>query len=163
MLNYTVVTEYSFLFGTGRIRELRRLIRMHLFLTTLSAAAYVVVLLIVVDFAMRILTHGQIEVIYPFFGIMMAAVVAEMLWSSLFTPLSALNRHSSAAHLFLVTSIVGMLLCYPLTIFAGLSGAGVSVLFIHAVICVGLLLMIRQLFKSFGPASNKPKIADAGQ
>ena len=77
---------------------------------------------------MRILTHGKVEIVQPFFAIMGMAVACEMAWSALFAPLSATNRHARFAFLSALVCAVAAALLYPMVLGLGLAGAALALL-----------------------------------
>jgi O-antigen/teichoic acid export membrane protein len=84
---------------------------------------------------MKIFTHGKVRVEQPFFLILVLSVAAEMLWTALFTPISALNRHRVVTYSLAVASVVAFACAYFWAIPAyGLAGAAAVLLSVHILI-----------------------------
>jgi O-antigen/teichoic acid export membrane protein len=107
--------------------------------------ALAAVLLVFGDLGMSLLTKDQIGVIQPFFLLMVAAVLVEILWTALFTVLGALNAHVSGARMLFVAGILGCVLVYPASSAFGLTGAACSLLIAHGVV---LLMAAYQYLKN---------------
>ncbi|HET8612493.1 MAG TPA: teichoic acid transporter, partial [Sphingomonas sp.] len=113
MLNNTLITEYSAMAGRSHHSGFRRLFRLHMLASVAAVLAYSVLLVLLGRPLMHLFTHGKVPVIEPFFAVMVAAVAAEMLWTALFTPISAINGHVRVTHWLLGLSMAGIGLCYP--------------------------------------------------
>lgn len=131
MLNNSLVTEYSAMAGAGNVSGFRRMVRYQTLASLGIILVYSVAVLLLSTLLMRIFTHGKVAVVQPFFLLMVLGVAAEMIWSALFTPISAVNRHRSVTHWLLGLSIVGVGLCYPAVARFGIEGAAVSILAVH--------------------------------
>lgn len=146
MLNNSVVSEYSALAGARARGGFTRLLRLQVIISLFAIVAYSMFVTVAAPFLLPLLTHGAVQVGQPFFLVVTAGVAAEMLWSALFTPLAAVNRHRIATIAFLIAASAALAMCRPLIDAFGLSGAAFAVLFAHAVmipLCVAL--MRRQL------------------
>ncbi len=76
---------------------------------------------------------------------MLLAVAAEMMWSSIATPLSSINRHITFANVSLVICVAGMGACYALTRIWRLDGAALSMLLVHSSILLICYLLRHNL------------------
>ena len=72
----------------------------------------------------------------PFFTLLVLSVAAEMIWTTLFTPLAAINRHIIVSYSFAFLSIAGIGACYFLASAYGLIGIGIALLVINLVMVV---------------------------
>jgi O-antigen/teichoic acid export membrane protein len=133
MFNNTFVTEYSAMAGRGDSAGFRRLFRFQTLVSLGVIGLYAVAIMLLNRPLMQVFTHGKVPIVEPFFLIVVLGVAAEMLWSALFTPISAVNRHRAVTHYFLLLSGIGVTLCYPLAARAGLAGAAGAVLGVQAV------------------------------
>ncbi|ONF96442.1 lipopolysaccharide biosynthesis protein [Sphingomonas jeddahensis] len=131
MINNSVVSEFSALAGAGDRRAAERLFRMQAGVTLAATLAYVLAVLAVAPIVLPLLTHGAVQVAQPFFLLLVAGVTAEMLWSALFTPVAAVNRHRGVTLAFAALAIVALAGCYPLSQRFGLSGVALALLGAH--------------------------------
>jgi O-antigen/teichoic acid export membrane protein len=141
MLNNTVVTEYSARAGVGDEAGFARLFRLHLAISAAAIAVYSGAILLLDAPLMHIFTHGKVTIVEPFFAIMVGAVAAEMLWTAMFTPISAINRHVAVTHWLLGTSMVGLGLCWLLAHRQGLAGAAIALLAVHGAM-IGICMLV---------------------
>lgn len=141
MLTNSFVTEYAARAGKGDVTGFARLFRGHLMLSVGAIAAYVVAILLLDDRLMQLFTHGKVQIIEPFFGVVVAGVASEMLWVTLFTPISAVNRHRTVTYAYFVLCFVGIVVCYPLTRHFGIDGAAMFVLGVN-----GLMVPLNLVF-----------------
>ena len=71
-----------------------------------------------------LLTHDAVRVVQPFFLIVVFGVAAEMIWSALFTPIAAVNRHRGVTLGFVaVAGEAALALCHVLVGALGLTGS----------------------------------------
>jgi O-antigen/teichoic acid export membrane protein len=141
MLNGTVQGEYSVAFGRGDAARLRKVLRYHQMASMALIIPYGVMLYLFRKPLMTLYTHGQVLAIDPFFLLMILTIGAEMMWSSIVTPLSSINRHVKFAHLSLVICTLGMALCYVMTKIWHLNGAAESMLIVHLSILLTCYLL----------------------
>ncbi len=134
MLNGTVQGEYSIAFGKADTRMLRKVLRYHQRISFAAILLYGVPLYLLREPLMRLYTHGQVAALNPFFLVMILTIAAEMMWSSIATPLSSVNKHVTFANVSLVIALFGTGLCYVATVAMGLNGAAGSMLVVHAAI-----------------------------
>jgi O-antigen/teichoic acid export membrane protein len=133
MLTNSFVTEFAARAGQGDRVGFAALFRTELMLCGLAIGGYVAGIFLLDDRLMQLFTHGRVAIIEPFFGMIVAGVVAEMIWATLFTPISAVNRHRSTTYTYFVLCIAGIVLCYVLTARFGLIGASAYVLLVNAI------------------------------
>ena len=143
MLNNTLVAEYSARAGHDDEAGFARLFRLHLSVSAFAIAVYSAVTLALGHWLIRIFTHGKVTLVEPFFAIMVAAVAAEMLWTAMFTPISAINRHIRVTYWLLGVSVIGVMLCWLLVYHVGLAGAALALLGVHGAMIVVCLLVGR--------------------
>jgi O-antigen/teichoic acid export membrane protein len=131
MLNNSVVTEYSARAGVGDGPGFARIFRLHLGVSVAAIALYSGTILLLDMPLMHVFTHGKVTIVEPFFAILVTAVAAEMLWTAMFTPISAINRHVAVTHWLLALSTAGLALCWALAHRAGLAGVAAALLAVH--------------------------------
>jgi O-antigen/teichoic acid export membrane protein len=119
VLNNSFVPEYSFAWGRRDIAGFGARMRFHAIATVILTALYAGVGLWLAPIGVRILSGGQIIAQVPLIVALLAAVLAEMLWTAAFAPLSAINRHGQVARAFFglaMVALVGMaVLAEPVT------------------------------------------------
>lgn len=134
MLNNSFVTEYAALAGKDDLPGFRKLFRGQVMASLGAMAAYVVGIMVLDVPLMRLFTHGKVSIIEPFFAVVVASVVAEMLWATLFTPISAVNRHRSVTYWYLGFCVCGVAAIYPAAQHFALAGAAAGVLAVYLAI-----------------------------
>jgi O-antigen/teichoic acid export membrane protein len=112
MLNYALMPEYSRLFGAGSLTQYMRLVRFQVSATLAMTLIYLGALSFGGDWILRLWTQGQVGAEQPFFTILLLAMDAEMIWSALFIPLAAINRHIRISYAFVVFGILGLAWAY---------------------------------------------------
>jgi len=141
MLNGTVQGEYSIAFGRSDPLLLQKVLRYHQRVSFGLVLAYALPLYLLREFLMNLYTHGQVPAQDPLFLIMILTIATEMMWSSIATPLSSINKHVTFANISLLIALVGSALCYVATKAIGLNGAALSMLAVHgAILLLGYLL-----------------------
>ncbi|WBH17912.1 lipopolysaccharide biosynthesis protein [Sphingomonas radiodurans] len=143
MINNSVISEYSALAGAGHRTAFARLFRMQLTVTTIATLGYAGVVLAIAPYAMSLLTHDTVLIMQPFFLLVVIGVAAEMVWSAVFTPVAAVNRHRGVTLAFVVAAAAALALCGPLIGWLGLSGAALAVLGAHAAMIPICLIVAR--------------------
>jgi O-antigen/teichoic acid export membrane protein len=131
MFHNTFMPEYSRLFGADNGHAFARLIRVHLGINLMITAAYIGGLSMIGDWILRIWTHGQVTAEWPFFTIVLFAVAAEMIWTTLLIPLASVNRHTLIGYIFTPLAVTALIASYFLGRQGGLTGLTVPLLAIH--------------------------------
>jgi len=126
------VTEYAALAGRNDVPAFTRLFRRHIALCAAAIIGYATIILVFDDRLMQIFTHGKVPIVEPFFVVVVLGVVAEMTWSTLFTPISAVNRHRLVTYAYFASCFVGIFACFPLTRHFGIAGAATVVAAVNA-------------------------------
>jgi O-antigen/teichoic acid export membrane protein len=142
VVNYSFSPEYSRLNGTGDSARFTRLERIHLVIGVAGILLYSFSLWWAGAWLMQAWTHHQIAVVYPFFGLLNAAVAAEMFWGCCFTPLAAVNRHVQLSYVFVALTVACAAPAYWWATWAGATGIAISLLILHSVMSI-LVLMIK--------------------
>lgn len=140
MINNSVVREYAALEGAGKRSASMHLFRAQARTTVVLTAGYALAVLSIAPLGLPLLTHGTVTVVQPFFAFLVAAVVAEMLWSALFTPMAAVNRHRGIVQLFVLLAAGAVAAAYLAAVPLGLSGIAGAVGAAHAAM-VGVCLV----------------------
>lgn len=131
MINNSVTSEYAALAGAGKGGSAARLLRVQAIVTLAMVAGYAIVILVAAPVVLPLLTNGAVQAAYPFLPLLVAAVAAEMLWSALFTPIAAVNRHGTITMIFLVLSVMAIIAASLLAATYGLNGVAAAVLLAH--------------------------------
>jgi O-antigen/teichoic acid export membrane protein len=97
MLNYAFTPEYSFAFGRKDSVGFFRILNIHAVLMIIGLIFYVACVLALGDMAVKYLSRNQLSPVAMLTIIMGLAVTLEMIWSGLFSPLSAVNAHKTPA------------------------------------------------------------------
>jgi O-antigen/teichoic acid export membrane protein len=142
MLNGTLQGEYSVAFGQKDEQMLRKVLRYHQLASGGLILCYALAIYALHRPLMALYTHGQVQPTALFFGLMTLAIAAEMMWSSISTPLSSINRHVTFSYLSLAICVIGMVPLYLLTASMDLVGAAAAMLAIHIAILL-LCYMLR--------------------
>jgi O-antigen/teichoic acid export membrane protein len=136
MLNNTLIAEYSARAGRGDRTGFARLFNWHIGASAVAIAPYGGAILLISRPLMRVFTHGKVPIVEPFFAILVGSVAAEMLWTAMFTPVSAINRHVRVTNWLFCASGVGLVLCWLLASRLGLTGAALALLAVHGTMII---------------------------
>ncbi len=133
MLNNAVWVEYSRLYGLKNYALFGRIFLRVLALILAGVLVFVPVTIFVGNMVLTFWTKGEVTVEQPFFTLLVLSVAAEIVWTTLFVPLAAINRHITISYMFAVLSIVGVAGCYVLGVSYALPGMAVTLLAVHLV------------------------------
>lgn len=145
MLNGTLQGEYSAAFGRRDATMLHRVTRYHRLLSLAMVAVYGVILHLLQRPLMTSYTHGKVHAVEPFFSLMILTIAAEMMWSSIATPLESINRHVTFANILMAICVAGVGLCYVMTASFALNGAAGAMLIVHASVILLCLALSRSV------------------
>lgn len=145
LFNSAVWPEYSRLFGLKDIVRFTQILRLNLTLAGAGTAIFIPVTILAGNIVLTYWTKGEVAVEQPFFTLLVVSVAAEMIWTTLFVPLAAINRHITISYVFAVSSMVGVAGCYGLGVPYGLPGTAAALLAVH-VVMIGVVIeqLIRQ-------------------
>lgn len=90
-------------------------------------------------------THGSLHPGGALLAIMAATMVLNATWTPAANLILAINRHERYTWLFLLTSVVALALCVPLTRALGTAGAALSVLLVDVVMVIRVTSLSRAL------------------
>jgi O-antigen/teichoic acid export membrane protein len=138
-LNSAVWAEYSRLFGLKNYVLFARMFRLVLAVIVAGVLVFVPATIFLGSFILTFWTKGEVSVEEPFFTLIVLSVAAEMIWTTLFTPLAAINRHITVSYLFAGASIVGVAGCYVLGVPYALPGTATALLAVHLVM-IGIVV-----------------------
>jgi O-antigen/teichoic acid export membrane protein len=159
MLNNTLVTEYSSMAGRGDDGGFARLFRLHMLISLAAIGAYCGAILLLDRPIMHVFTHGKVAIVEPFFAIIVGAVAGEMLWTAMFTPISAINRHVAVTHWLMALSIAGLGACWTLTRAFGLTGTAAALLVVQVAMTLVCLLAVKRQTRHVGRDRAAPPFA----
>ena len=114
MVTYAFVPEYSFAWGRRDGDGFRHLLRLQTGVIWAAVAMYAAAAFWLLPWGVRLVSHGQIAPRAALCAALATGVVFEMLWTSVFAPLSAVNRHRVVARAFLVFSVAAIVVSMPL-------------------------------------------------
>ncbi|WP_027524861.1 lipopolysaccharide biosynthesis protein [Bradyrhizobium sp. Ec3.3] len=106
-LNATFLPEYTALYSSNRQR-LPTLIKWHATLSALAVLAYVASLFLLGRLLLNYWTKGAIQPDEPWFSLLILATAAEMVWTTGFVALAAINRHVASSYAFGILSIIAV-------------------------------------------------------
>jgi O-antigen/teichoic acid export membrane protein len=146
VVSAAIMPEYSRLFGAGNYALFRRIAFLQTILALAIAGLFSAFLLIFGGAILDIWTHGEVHLEQPFFALLLLAVAAEMLWTTIWIPICAINRHVFMAHTFGILALVGVIASYFFAKTYGLVGV-ITPLLIVNIFMVGMAIAqrIRQL------------------
>lgn len=157
MLNSAVWAEYSRLYGLKSYALFGRIFRLVLALTLAGVLVFVPVTILVGNMVLTFWTKGEVAVEQPFFTLLVLSVAAEMIWTTLFVPIAAINRHITISYTFAVLSIIGVAGCYVLGVAYALPGTAIALLAVHVVmIGVVIVQLIRHVPRHAPPSHETP-------
>lgn len=131
MLNFSLMPEYSRLFGMNNISRFFYILKIHLALVAMGTLIYVIFTIYAGNFIIERWTNGRVAAEEPFFTLLVFSVGAEMIWAALFVPLSSINRHVVVSDAFAVLSVIGIAACYVGATSHGLTGTALALLGAH--------------------------------
>jgi O-antigen/teichoic acid export membrane protein len=108
MVNRAFTSAYSFAYGHGDLALFKKRMQVHALLAAGGTLLFLVAGLGFGPLGVTLLSGGRIEPVRVLVSIMIVAVVFEMLWTALFTPLSAVNRHRKIAVFLALFSVLGI-------------------------------------------------------
>jgi O-antigen/teichoic acid export membrane protein len=161
LLNHALMPEFS----TAVARGDARLQRHFLFVTFATDAAILIPgALVLILFGQQIVglwTHGRIHPTFDLIAVMTAVMLVNGMWLPVSNLILAANRHATYSYIFLAAAIASVALCYPLSLWRGATGAGLSLL---ALDCFMFIVVMRlayaQILKPNGVASAPEQISE---
>jgi O-antigen/teichoic acid export membrane protein len=144
MVGAAIMPEYSRLFGLGNVSLFRRLIVLHFLAALAISVVYFIGLSVLGSWILAIWTKGKVLIQQPFFTLLLISVIFEMLWTTLFIPLAAINRHVVTAHAYGVLAFAAVVCGYFLAASYGLTGVIAPLLVINVAM---LLIAVAQLYR----------------
>jgi O-antigen/teichoic acid export membrane protein len=157
MLNSAVWAEYSRLYGLKSYALFGRMFRLVLALILAGVMVYVPVTILLGNLVLTFWTKGEVAVEQPFFTLLVLAVAAEMIWTTLFVPVAAINRHITISYTFAVLSMIGVAGCYVLGVPYALPGTAIALLAVNVVmIGVVIVQLVRHMPRHAPPSHETP-------
>lgn len=146
MINLAFTPEYSFAHGRRDGPRLRKYLRLHALLLVAAVLLYLGAMLVAGDYGIRLLSRGAVAPMAALTGFMAIGVLAEMLWSGFFSPLSAINTHRGIALLLAGCSAASLVVSM---VFAATPVAlAASVSAVHVVVLVAAALLFVRSYKN---------------
>lgn len=161
LLNHALMPEFSTAVARGDARLQR-----HFFFATLATNAAILIpgALVLIFFGQQIVglwTHGKIHPSFDLIAVMTAVMLVNGMWFPVSNLILAANRHATYSYIFLVAALASVALCYPLSLWRGATGAGLSLL---ALDCFMFIVVMRlayaQILKPSGVASAQERISE---
>lgn len=144
MLNFAFTPEYSFAYGAGDRRAFGAHIRLHFVLLGLGLLCYLAVMALFSGWTVGLLSHEQVVPVASLTALMVIGVCFELIWTGLFSPISAVNEHRSASLIFAVMSAIALIVASSAPSVWSLATA---VLFVHAAMGVTVSLVFAGLWR----------------
>lgn len=133
MIGAAMMPEYSRIFGLGNFALFRRLTFLNFLASLGIASVYFIALSLIGGWLLSLWTKGQVGIEQPFFTLLLLSVVGEMLWTALFIPLGAINRHVVTAHAYGGLALLGVVSGYFLARPYGLDGVAIPLVFVNLI------------------------------
>ena len=143
-INSAIMPEYSRLFGVGNFFLLRRIALLQLGVTLVISCVFFITLYLLGGWLLFIWTKAGVHLEQPFFTLLLLSVIAEMLWTTIWIPLLAINRHVFAAHAYGVLASLGVVGGYFLAIPYGLVGIVMPSIFVNGVMIAITVIQVTQ-------------------
>jgi O-antigen/teichoic acid export membrane protein len=144
MIGAAIMPEYSRLFGLGNLQLFRRLIILHFAAALAISIIYLGGLSVFGGWIIFVWTKGKVYLEQPFFALLLFSVVFEMLWTTLFIPLAAINRHVVTAHAYGVLAFIAVICGYFLAASYGLTGVVAPLLIINVMMLIIVMVQLYQ-------------------
>lgn len=165
LFQYAVWAEYSRLFGLKNFALFTRIFRLSVVLTSAGTLVFIPATILLGAIVLSLWTKGQVAVEQPFFTLLVLSVAAEMIWTTLFVPLAAINRHVTISYAYAALGAIGVAGCYGLGIAYGLPGTAAALLAVH-VLMIGVVIvqLIEHLPRPAVPTadSSGPEVGSGG-
>lgn len=144
MIGAAIMPEYSRVFGLSNFALFRRLVFLHFAASLIISGIYFLVLSLIGGWILSFWTKSQVQLEQPFFSLLLLSVVAEMLWTTLFIPLGATNRHVVTAHAYGALAFVAVVVSYFLAAPFGLTGVVLPLVAINVIMVVTSAVQLSQ-------------------
>ncbi|QCO20700.1 hypothetical protein C9E88_003830 [Acinetobacter cumulans] len=139
MLSYAFTPEYSYAWGEKNFFRFKKALNYHFKLLALGMIVYLIISLFFITDIVEMLSKENIKADLVLCLLLSLAVIIEMLWTTFFTPLVAVNRHKKLPIVVFLISLVFIILSY---IFH-------SIIEIASLICVANFLILICVAKEF--------------
>jgi O-antigen/teichoic acid export membrane protein len=147
LFNFSLMPEYSSLFGAGQFPQWRRTLKLHALIAAVCILGYLLFMALFGGLLMDLWMNGNIRTTEPLFGLLIAAVAAEMVWSAAFTPIAATNRHVEVSYVFAILAIFAVAAIYLFASAMGIEGVAACVLTAHVLMAAVTLFALRHRVK----------------
>jgi O-antigen/teichoic acid export membrane protein len=144
MVGAAIMPEFSRVFGQNNVSLFRRLIVLHFSAAATISIVYFVGLSTLGSWILSLWTKGRVHLAEPFFTLLLMSVCFEMLWTTLFIPLGAINRHVVTAHAYGALALLAVVCGYFLAGPYGLTGIIAPLLLINVAM---LMIATFQLYQ----------------
>jgi O-antigen/teichoic acid export membrane protein len=133
MLSFALQPEYSFAFGQRDHGQYRRLLMIHAALLVAGLVAYGLCVVFLGQLGVRLISHGQLVFSTTLLWALGLATAFEMIWTALFTPLSAINAHKMVSGTLAAVLVIASVLVIPV---AGVVNIAVALVVVHLIMTV---------------------------
>jgi O-antigen/teichoic acid export membrane protein len=141
----SMAPEISALYGAGREPEATRLSKQVLWRVILLTVISASVLAPLGPTILRHWSHGKIRFDGTVFAFLVAATIASAYWQIQSVRLTATNRHSLLATIFLVSSAFALLLAFLTEPSFGVSAAAAATCFVDIAMIIGTTIALRRV------------------
>lgn len=130
MLSFALQPEYSFAFGRRDHHRYNQLLKIHAALTIAGLLAYGLCVIFLGELGVRLISHGQLNFSTALLWTLGLATAFEMVWTGLFTPLSAINAHKVVSATLAAALVVASLIVIPV---ASVINIAIALVVVHLV------------------------------
>lgn len=142
ILNFAFTPEYSFLFGKHEKKKFIDLIKLHMKLAVTGMVFYVFIMSLFGKFGVAVLSHNRIQFDWAVCAFLAMAVAMEIMWTALFSPLCAINKHKAISICLVIISLTSV--CGSIFV-SDVKGFSFAVFFTHLL----MLLVTGFAFRGF--------------
>jgi len=114
MLSFGLQPEYSFAFGQRDHGRYRQLLKIHAALLVAGLIAYGLCVVFLGPLGVRLISHGQLAFSTTLLWTLGVATAFEMVWTALFTPLSAINAHKMVSATLAAVLVIASVVVTPI-------------------------------------------------
>lgn len=145
-INASLLPEYTRLYSTNR-SAMELALKWHWLITVAMIGIYIAGLAFLGPWILNIWTKGAIHVEQSWLLVMILAAAAEMAWTALFVPLTAINKHIPSSYAYLLVSVASIVALYLAVGNYGLDAVADALLAAHCVMIAVLVIEAKRQLK----------------
>ncbi|MCJ0927739.1 hypothetical protein MTX11_06930 [Acinetobacter lwoffii] len=112
MLSYAFTPEYSYAWGEKNFSRFKKALNYHFKLLALGMIVYLIISLFFITDIVEVLSKENIKADLVLCLLLSLAVIIEMLWTTFFTPLVAVNQHKKLPIIIFLISFIFIVFSY---------------------------------------------------